>query len=167
MPTVRQKNAVTKTLENIGNSNPKTKGEILLESGYPPSIAKNPQIVEESKGFKELMEKYLPDSLLAEKHNELLTVPRKIRTIRKGEVKEEIEEIDSTSISKGLDMAYKIKGRYAPDRTVNVNVDINTELSEEDKKLLEIIREHDRNTRTEIVEDKGDIPDGVDTQPQD
>lgn len=87
----------------------------MLEAGYSPSCARTSKVTK-MKGFKELMEKYLPDSLLMEKHQELLTVPKKIRTYIKGEITDEYEELDSQSISKGLDMAYKLKGAYAAEK---------------------------------------------------
>jgi len=73
------------------------------------------KIVKE-RTYKETMAEILPDKLLAEKHLELLTVPIKVRTIGKGKSVIEIEQIDSLAISKGLDMAYKIKGEYAPEK---------------------------------------------------
>ncbi len=72
------------------------------------------------KTFKEMMKKMLPDKLLLEKHLELLTVPLKIRTktIKRGDEieMEEIEQVDSQAIGKGLDMAYKLKGEYAAEK---------------------------------------------------
>ena len=57
----------------------------------------------------------IPDNLLVKRHLELLDVPRKIRTFKKGDLENEIEELDSYAIKSGLDMAYKIKGIYAPE----------------------------------------------------
>lgn len=54
----------------------------------------------------------IPDDLLLKKHLELLTVPRKVRTTRHGELVMEIEELDTNAVIKGLDMAYKLKGYY-------------------------------------------------------
>jgi hypothetical protein len=58
MGTLRQKKAAKLTLETIGNSKKKTKGEILKEAGYSPAIAINPQEVFESKGFIEELENF-------------------------------------------------------------------------------------------------------------
>lgn len=58
----------------------------------------------------------IPDSLLVKKHLELLNVPRKMRTYIKGDLTNEIEELDSNAVSKGLDMAYKLKSSYAPEK---------------------------------------------------
>ena len=40
-----------------------------------------------------------------------------------GDVEEVEEQIDTQAISKGLDMAYKLKGSYAAEKKVNLNVD--------------------------------------------
>ncbi len=76
------------------------------------------EIIREAKKrvYREVLEEILPDKLLAEKHLELLTVPRKCRTYIKGDLQTEVEELDSVAVSKGLDMAYKIKGEYAPEK---------------------------------------------------
>ncbi len=54
----------------------------------------------------------LSDELLSEKHLALLN-----KVDKEGEV-------DVPAVSKGLDMAYKIKGSYAPEKSVNVNVEV-------------------------------------------
>ena len=98
MATIRQKKAFDKIVENRGAS----VSGAMREAGYPEVTARNPKNLTESKGFKELIEEYLPDSLLGQKHQELL-----MKTDEKG-------EIDVQAVKSGLDMAYKIKGSYAP-----------------------------------------------------
>lgn len=56
-----QKRAVAGTLANLGAENPIPKKEILLNAGYSPAVAKNPEIVLESKGYQELLDLYLPE----------------------------------------------------------------------------------------------------------
>lgn len=111
MATLKQKKAVEKIVENHGNV---SKG--MREAGYDKNTAKNPKNLTESKGWQELMEQYLPDKLLAKKHKELLTVPIKRRQFIKGDLISETEELDSQAISKGLDMGYKLKGKYAAEK---------------------------------------------------
>ena len=48
----------------------------MLEAGYPPATAKNPQQLTQSKGWQELMAEYLPDAEIAEKHKQLLNQTR-------------------------------------------------------------------------------------------
>lgn len=111
MATLRQKKAADKVAENGGNI-----GAAMRDAGYSVISSKTPKKLTASKGWEELMGEYLPDSLLAEKHQELLTVPKIIRTTKRGEFVDQEESTDVQAISKGLDMAYKLKGRYAPEK---------------------------------------------------
>ncbi len=70
----------------------------------------------------------LPDELLTEKHLALLN--KKEVIVRNNVTSGEIEtiptgEIDSQAVAKGLDMAYKVKGTYAPEKSqaLNINID--------------------------------------------
>ncbi len=122
---MRQRKAAKAVVENGGIIS-----TAMVEAGYSPNTAKTPQKLTESIGWHELMDQYLPDSLLAKKHKELLTVPKKVRHFKKGELEDEYEELDSNAISKGLDMAYKLKGSYAAEKKVNLNIDISQALNE-------------------------------------
>lgn len=125
--------ALKKIIENHGNVS-----KSMREVGYSVETAKNPSQLTESKGFKQLMEEYLPDSLLMEKHKDLLTVPRKVRISIKDEMVTETEELDSNAVKAGLDMAYKIKGAYKEDNAQKQPlVIINKEKAAEITKALE------------------------------
>lgn len=117
MATHKQKEAAKLIMENHGNV-----FKTMLEVGYDPTTAKNPKNLTKSKGWKELMGEQIPDGLLVEKHRELLTVPKIIRTRKIGDDFEETEEAtDVQALKAGLDMAYKLKGFYAPEKhTVDV-----------------------------------------------
>lgn len=110
MATVKQKLVAQKVAKGSSVS------KAMREVGYSETTASHPSKVTRAKGFKELMEKYLPDKLLMEKHQELLTVPKKVRKFMKGELEYEYEEVDSNAIGKGLDMAYKLKGSYSAEK---------------------------------------------------
>ena len=114
MATEKQKNAFDKIVENGGNVS-----KTMVEVGYSENTAKTPQKLTESKGWAELMEEYLPDRLLGEKHRELLN-KKEVRlknNVSEGTVETiETGEIDAQAVSKGLEMAYKLKGRYAPEK---------------------------------------------------
>ena len=137
MATEKQKKTFNKSLENGGIVSRAAKGI------YSPSMAKNPQKITSTKGWEELMEKNIPDKLLAEKHKELLTTPIKVKSKERkyGETTliEEIEMLDTFAISKGLDMGYKLKGKYAPEKSQSVNLNLNTELknSKESRELID------------------------------
>lgn len=95
-PTLKQKVVFEKTLENNGNV-----GEAMREAGYSEASSQNPQLVTKSKGWQQLVEEFLPNDVLAEKHRQLLN-----KTDEKG-------SLDVNAVAKGLDMAYKLKGSYA------------------------------------------------------
>ena len=56
MATIKQKKAITKTLENLGNKTIQPMGEVMLESGYKKSVSEHPKILTESIVWKEAME---------------------------------------------------------------------------------------------------------------
>jgi len=110
MATIKQVKAF-KEVVNGGS----TLTAAMRKAGYATSTSKKTEKLTATDGWKELMDKHLPDKLLAKKHLELLNKKETIRTWDEKERKTIIEktgEIDSNSVVKGLDMAYKLKGRY-------------------------------------------------------
>ena len=65
----------------------------------------------------------LPDELLTEKHLALLN-------------KMTGNEIDVQAVSKGLDLAYKLKGSYAPEKSATLNVNIDSHFTSEEQTAL-------------------------------
>lgn len=124
MPTIKQKQAFKKIMENRGSVS-----STMLEVGYDATTAKNPKNLTDSKGFRELMDQELPDGYLLKKHRKLLD-----RLNKEG-------EIDVQAVSKGLDMAYKLGGNYSAEKHLNVNVEIESpEVKELTEKLNELYR---------------------------
>jgi phage terminase small subunit len=117
--------------EAIVKNYPNVKDRIVAKSMGSENLAK-PYI---QKAIAEM----LPDDLLGEKHLALLN-----KADKEG-------NIDVQAVSKGLDMAYKVKGSYAPEKQVNLNLngDIipNEELESLAKQLNDIAR---NNKRTSI-----------------
>lgn len=91
---------------NIKNKDYNTANVIAVENLQKPTIVKRVKSIAER----------IPDNLLVKKHLELLNVPRKVRKFSNGKLLSEYEEVDSFAISKGLDMAYKLKSVYAPEK---------------------------------------------------
>lgn len=100
----------------------------MLEAGYAPTFAKNPQVLTASKGWQELMEQYLPDESLAVIHAEGLLAKKpigaKILVDQQGNVvsadTEGVIEVDDYPTRKQyLELAYKIKGKLATDAQIN------------------------------------------------
>jgi len=120
MASIKQKKAFDKTMENYGNVS-----KSMREVGYSKNTAKNPKVLTESDGWKELMREYLPNKLLAQKHLELLNKKEVKRTFNQ-EIGEWIEvetgQIETQAVSKGLQMAYDLKGYNAPQKTISLNL---------------------------------------------
>ena len=108
MPTIKQKAAFQEITENH-----RSVSDAMRVVGYDPDTASKPKNLTASKGWQELVEQYLPDSLLAQKHNEFLN------------------DEERTIGIKALDLAYKLKGSYAPDKSLNLN--INADLKQDPK----------------------------------
>ena len=62
---------------------------------------------------KRTLAERIPDELLEKKHLELLN-----KTDEDG-------NIDTNAVKAGLDMGYKLKGAYAPEKSINLNVEAN------------------------------------------
>lgn len=93
MATLKQKLVVSKIIENHGNVS-----KSMRQVGYKPNTAKKPQNLTQSKGFKELMEQYLPDEMLLKALSDDIK-GKKLN--RKAE----------------LELGFKVKGRLAdPDK---------------------------------------------------
>ncbi len=117
MATIRQKKAIANLVENRGNVS-----KSMRDAGYPFVTAKNPKNLTESKAFKDFADS-IPDSLLSERHLELLN-KREVHRIGYGESEEweMTDQPDTQAVSKALDMAYKLKGSYAPEKSLNINI---------------------------------------------
>ena len=48
------------------------KKEILTAAGYSPQVAKSPNLVIKKESFQELLDRYLPEDFLLEKHKDLI-----------------------------------------------------------------------------------------------
>lgn len=105
-PSWKQQKALGIMVENGGNAS-----RAMIEAGYSPATAKNPDKLTASPTFQALLDEYLPERHLAEKHREFLDSKRIIRTYVKGDLKETTEETDGNAV-KALDIAYKLRGKY-------------------------------------------------------
>ena len=72
-PTVKQKLAFQKIVENRGNI-----GQGMKEAGYTEATAKNPSNLTNSEGWLALLEKYVPDEKLTIKLDEGLDANRTV-----------------------------------------------------------------------------------------
>lgn len=127
MPTIKQKKAFSKIAENHGNLS-----KTMREVGYSPNTAKKPQNLTQSKGWAELTEEFLPNHLLMKVHMQGL------QATRSDSVGQQID--DYATRHKYLDSAYKVKSLYAPEKHVNLNVELSPEVKELTEKLNDIYR---------------------------
>lgn len=88
MATYKQKIVASKLAENGGNI-----GRAMIAAGYSKATAKTPQKLTRSKGWQQLVDKFLPDAKLLKVHSELL------------------ENKDWRARDAGLDKAYRLKGK--------------------------------------------------------
>lgn len=96
---IRQKKVAKEVIENGGSVS-----AAMRKAGYSDAYASNPHKLTNTKSWQELMDEYLPDELLSQKHRELLN-----KTDEDGQV-------ETHAVKSGLDMGYKLKGKYAPDK---------------------------------------------------
>lgn len=111
MATYRRKALRKELLENGG----KSVSGAMRKVGYSKAYSKNPQLLTKTKSWQELMEQYIPEKLLAVKHSELLN-KKEFVVIGRGKDREAFPtgEIDADAVARGLDMGYKLRGKYKP-----------------------------------------------------
>ncbi len=153
MSSLRQQIAVQKLSEIIGNSKGQkniSMGRILREAGYSNKTSKTPQLVTESKGFKEELDSLMSDETIIKTHKELFGAVKlnkmifgnnlsdlDIKKIIEGAVGYKVRDIvrtksnnqvdcyywspDGITRLKALDMGYKIKNLYPNNKTEKEN----------------------------------------------
>lgn len=124
MPTVKQRTVALNLLENPG----KPIGTAMKEAGYAHGMVVNPKDLTESRGWKELMNEYLPDKTLLQVHKEGLAAMRTITSPT--EPDHEVE--DHPTRHKFLETAYKLKKYVGPEGGLtqfNVGGDMSLEFS--------------------------------------
>ena len=148
MQTLTRKNRLTKKERNYVKEYIKTGGDgtIAALRSYDVEKSKSPMNTAAAISSENLnkphivkaIQEMLPDDLLAERHLELLN-KREVRITRINgqEEKELIDSPDTQAVTRALDMAYKIKGSYAPEKRIIANITLKTqELSDEELEEL-------------------------------
>ena len=97
MATIKQKLAIKKIVENSGDI-----GKSMVEVGYSPKT--DTTNLTKSKGWKELLEQYLPDDKLLKKHDEALEAKKW------NDFTGEREE-DQAIRLRAIELGYKLKGK--------------------------------------------------------
>lgn len=125
--TLNQKKVFDKVQKQVRNGENISISKAIRESkAYSPHVARQPSKVTRTKGWKELMDTLLPDSLLAKVHHEGLSATQ-VRFTPEGE---QIRVEDYATREKYLKLGYEIKNKIKPDsgkNTVNVQFIVNDE----------------------------------------
>ena len=132
MVTINQKRVFKKVEDKLGGNGGIVSISKAMRGIYSKKWQENPQRLTGGKGWNELLEKHLPDSLLAKKHKELLNKRETNLIATKSETGEKVYEVldqpETQAVSKALDMAYKLKDRYPKEdrpegnRTLVINI---------------------------------------------
>lgn len=134
-PTTRMKLAAKYLLENHGKSVSKA----MSKAGYSKATSKNPKNVTKSKTWKELMDEFLPETMVIKKHKQLMNASKLDLfvfplSMNDDQIKELVESIpgcvlkkiehgdtqnrayywvpDNKAQESAVDMAYKLRGTY-------------------------------------------------------
>lgn len=88
----------------------------MIAAGYSPMSANRPKAITETKSWKALMEEYLPEDKVALRHQELLD-KRERRAIYdlEGKIVGYVDEPETASVSRAIEMAYKLRGSFVPE----------------------------------------------------
>ncbi len=116
MSTIKQRKALS-LLEKTGGS----VSAAMRAAGYAPGTAKNPKQLTSSKAFKEFWDN-IPDELLIKVQMEGLNA-KQFRYSPEGEL---VQMDDFAKRHKYIDSAMKGKRYYAPEKHVQVNIDVET-----------------------------------------
>lgn len=134
MSTLQQKKVAKRIVEAMKSDVPVTGGDILENVGYSKAIVKNPKMVLESAGVKEALNELGFNEQSAKKVVEEIMLD---------------SDVEPNARLKATDQVFKVHGSYAPEKSVSLNMTVDTKslnpatmkLKEEyEKKLLETIQ---------------------------
>lgn len=126
--------------QNYRDNNFKSLAKAVRQTGvYSEATAGNITVITKSKSWKALMDEMMPEEHLALRHSELLD-KREIRVIQdeNGRDIEVDNGPDTAAVSKGLELAYKLRGSFKeeakpPASTVMYNLFYKPEIREQMK----------------------------------
>lgn len=115
MPTEKQRKAARIMAENGGNAS-----KAMREAGYSAVTAATPGKLTNSKGFRELLDEYLPEQKLLQVHKEGLDAKKVISarvTSKEAGVDTDdfIEVPDHPTRHKFLETGYQLRGKLRPE----------------------------------------------------
>src|SRR3990167_1099844 len=113
MTSVKQKVAFKEVTENH-----RSVSDAMRVAGYSLSSATKPKNLTETKGWKEMLDKYLPDDDLAQVHREGLFATK----LDHSPTEPDKEVVDHPTRHRFLETAYRLKKNLGPDTLQQFNV---------------------------------------------
>lgn len=110
----RMTNKQLRLAKEISENTVEPVGKLLLRAGYSKSTSQSPQHILKALPFRDLFSTKISDKLILKAHKKLLTAKVRTRTFVNGKKKTEIVTEDAFALSKGVDLAYRVKGAFAP-----------------------------------------------------
>lgn len=111
----------------------------MIQSGYSINSARTPSRYVGKENLLRLFNKSIPDKLILKAHKKLLNAKTRVRTFKKGDLVTEITQEDTLGLSKGVELAYKVKGAFAPEEKTLTVTGLE---SKGDDELGEIVRDN-------------------------
>lgn len=115
-PSLKQKAVAKNLLENVG----KPIGKAMLEAGYSPAMAKNPDHLTKSKGWAELMEQYLPDDKVLKVVNDAFEANKVISS----HSEPDYMTPDHPTRLKAAELSSKLKGKLIDKSQVDAKINV-------------------------------------------
>ena len=110
-PSLRARRAVEILVENGG----KSVSGAMRKAGYSAKTAKVPSKLTGSKSFQQLLDEYLPQDKIAAAHAALVEA-EDVVFIPRGKNIIEKRRPDNAARNKAVEMAYKLRGNFAPEQ---------------------------------------------------
>ena len=144
-------------LEELSVKSPEPLKTLMLRAGYSESSAKKPHQALKAPVFRDIFNHKISNNMIITAHKKLLKAKVKIRTYKSGELLTEIVQEDTLGISKGVELAYKVKGAFAP---VETKLTMTGLESKSDAEIEELMNEETQSfNRAEQFKKKAiDIP---------
>ncbi len=158
---IRQAQSLAKQVEvlKIVENNPREPISKAMQSvGYAVSTSRNPSQYIGKENLVRAFLKTIPDKMILKAHKKLLKAKIKVKTYKKGDLITEYTTEDSFALSKGVELAYKVKGAFAPEEK---QISITGLEAKDERELDEIIKQNDELlSRSEMFKPKTRVIEG-------
>lgn len=119
-----------------GDEDPKSISQMMIEAGYSPATAKTPSRITSNVPFQQFFSTKITRGLVVSAHKKLLKAKVKVRTYQKGELKTEYITEDTLGLAKGVDLAYRVMGAFAPVETKHTITGLEAKSDDELEQML-------------------------------